>query len=200
MNTSFSPELIAFVPALLLGIGLAASSGLRTFLPLLGLAAAARFDFFGVELAKNFAWLGSDLALYSLCAATTLEFLSDKIPIVDHFLDTVGTVSRPLAGALASAAVLNLSDPTTAAIVGLIVGAPIALGVHSAKAGTRGVSTATTGGFGNPVLSFFEDLAALAMTILALALPVLVPLALLVLGFLVWKVFRVARGKRGATA
>ena len=199
-SPNVSPELWQFLPAVLLGIGLAASSGLRTFLPLLGLAFAAKWEFFGVELSQNFAWLGSDTAIYALCAATVIEFLSDKIPVVDHFLDAVGTFSRPIAGALASAAVLNMSDPATAAIIGLIVGAPVAFGVHAAKAGTRGASTATTAGFGNPILSFLEDIAALGLTILALALPILVPFALILLAFLLFKIFRGARGKLRKTA
>ena len=44
-----APFQVWVIPALL-GLGLAASTGLRTFLPLLMLSLAARFGWFGVEL------------------------------------------------------------------------------------------------------------------------------------------------------
>ena len=44
------------LPALL-GVGLAAATGFRTFLPLLMLGLAARFELFGTDLAPAMAWL-----------------------------------------------------------------------------------------------------------------------------------------------
>ncbi len=194
------PELLPLIPALLLGIGLAASSGLRTFLPLLMLAFAAKFNFFGMALAESFSWLSSDLALYSLGAATVIEILGDKIPVVDHALDVVGTFSRPIAGALGAAAVLNISDPSTAAMVGIIVGAPLSFGVHAVKAGTRGASTVTTAGMGNPLLSLGEDIMALFIGALSIALPLLVPVILVIAVYLLWKIYRGTRGLLRRTA
>ena len=89
----------------LLALGLAASSGLNTFLPLMMLAAAAKFHLFGVQLNDSFAWLGSDLALGVLSVASILEVAGDKVPAVDHALDVVGTFVRPVAGTLAAASV-----------------------------------------------------------------------------------------------
>jgi hypothetical protein len=60
------------LPALL-GLGLAASAGLKTFVPLLVMAVAARFHLFGVELSDAFAWLGSWAALVTLSVATVAE-------------------------------------------------------------------------------------------------------------------------------
>ena len=134
------------LPALL-GLGLAASAGLKTFVPLLVMAVAARFHLFGVELSDAFAWLGSWAALAALSVATLAEVAADKIPLVDHALSLVGTVARPVAGAVAAAAAFSGLDPTTAAVAGLIVGAPTALAVHAGQATTRVVSTATTGGW-----------------------------------------------------
>ena len=193
-SPSLRPEL--WVPALLLGIGLAASSGLRTFLPLLILGLAARFHFLPNQLAPTFAWLSTDLALVALGIATLVETLGDKVPAIDHFLDVVGTISRPLAGTLAAAAVLNTGDPTTSTLLGIVVGAPLALGVHAAKAGTRGASSATTMGIGNPILSVLEDVAALFMGLIAVFAPFLVPIILVLMGLLLWKVFRMARDAR----
>lgn len=188
-----SPPPTLWLPALLLGIGLAASSGLRTFLPLLLLGGAVRFQFFGVHLNESFAWLSSDLALITLGIAAVAEMLGDKVPAVDHLLDAAGTLTRPAAGALATTAVLSTQDPAVAALAGLIVGAPLALGVHSAKAGSRGASTVATAGIGNPILSVLEDIAALFLGLVSLLAPILVPLLLGIAGLLLWKVYRLAR-------
>ena len=111
------------LPALL-GLGLAASAGLKTFVPLLVLAVAARFHLFGVDLSGSFNWLESNAALVALGLATVVELSADKIPLVDHGLSLFGTVARPVAGALAAAAAFSSLDPATAAIAGLIVGVP----------------------------------------------------------------------------
>lgn len=177
----------------LMALGLAASSGLNTFLPLLMLALAAKFHFMGMDLSGSFAWLGSSVALGVLALATVVEIAADKIPIVDHALDGIGTVARPAAGALAAASVFSHGDPATAAILGLIVGAPVAFGFHAAKAGTRAASSATTFGFANPVLSILEDVAAFFLTLVALMSPFLVPLLLIVLLLVFWKLFQKAR-------
>jgi hypothetical protein len=183
-------------PALLLGLGLAAASGLRTFLPLLAAAAAARLGLFGVELNPSLAWLQSDAALLALGVAATAEFAGDKVPVVDHALDVVGTVVRPLAGALAAASVFAGVEPVLAGVVGLIVGAPTALAVHGGKAGTRVAGNTATVGVAAPVLSFLEDVSAVFLVALALLAPLLVPLALAVLGWLLWRGMRRLRRRR----
>jgi hypothetical protein len=178
---------------ILLGLGLAASAGLKTFVPLLVMAVASRFGLFGFELTGPFAWLASTGALVGLGLATAAELAADKIPFVDHALSLVGTVARPAAGALAAAAAFSHADPAVAAMAGLVIGAPTALAVHSAQATTRVASTATTGGLGNPVISVVEDVAAFGAALLALAVPLLVPLLLLVAAILVWRALATLR-------
>ena len=193
-TASFLPlDSLAWISAAFLGIGLAASSGLRTFLPLLLLAGAAKFGFFGVQLSGSFAWLASNTALAALLLATIFEIAGDKIPVVDHALDSVGTVLRPAAGALVAAAVWNTQDPATAALLGLILGAPVAFGMHAAKAGTRAGSSVTTAGIGNPVLSVLEDIAALFLGAVSLLAPLLVPILILVALLLMWRIYRLVK-------
>ena len=183
----------AWVAITLLGLGLAASSGLNTFLPLLMLACAAKFQLFGITLGDSFDWLGSSAALGVLALATAFEIAGDKIPAVDHALDVFGTVARPAAGALATASAFSGADPTTAAVLGLIIGAPVAFGFHAVKAGTRAASTATTFGIANPLLSTLEDIAAFFLTLIALVVPLLVPLLLVVFVFMFWQLYKKAR-------
>jgi ABC-type thiamin/hydroxymethylpyrimidine transport system permease subunit len=177
------------LPALL-GIGLAASCGLRTFLPLLLVSLAARFHLFGFEPNGHLAWLGSLPALAALSVATVAEFIGDKIPLVDHGLALVGTVTRPAAGALAAASAFHLADPGTAALAGLILGVPTALAFHTAQTGTRVASTATTAGLGNPVVSLAEDGLAAGTVLMSMAYPMLVPIIAVAVLFLVWRLVR----------
>ena len=181
---------------LLLGLALASAAGLRAFLPLLGLAAAAHFGY--VHLNGQFAWLRSDTALVTLAIAAVAEFLADKVPVVDHALDALQTIIRPLAGALAVAGTQQHLDPATAAILGLILGAPLAGGLHLTKGGTRLASTAATAGLANPALSLAEDGASLVLTILALVAPVLGFLLALLIVVLAWRAWRRLRQRRRA--
>ena len=184
-----APFQVWVIPALL-GLGLAASTGLRTFLPLLMLALAARFGWFGVELNEQMQWLHSDAAVAALGVAAAVEFTADKIPVVDNALSGIGLVVRPLAAALAAGSLFVGVDPLLAAVAGIIVGAPTALAFNAAQGGLRLASTATTGGLGNPVISLFEDALAFLTALLALLAPVLVPVFLVILAVVV---FRIAR-------
>lgn len=186
--------------AALLGIGLAAASGLRAFLPLLLTCLAAKSGVFGLNLSGSFAWLASNTALIALSIATVVEIAGDKIPVVDHALDGLGTVFRPGAGALVAAAVWNQNDPATAALLGLVFGAPLALGLHAAKAGTRGASTLTTAGMGNPVLSVLEDGAALFLVAVAFLVPLLLPVLLFAIAYFSWKIARFVRQRRAGAS
>ena len=178
--------------AALLGLGLSASTGLNTFLPLLLLSAAARFHFAGIELGTKFDWLTSDTAIAVLVIASVAEIIADKIPAVDHFLDSIGTFVRPIVATVGTASVLTGVDvdPTVAAVAGLIIGTPTSLGFHTLKAGARVASSATTFGCANPLLSTVEDVVSAGLTIVSLFMPILVPLLLLLVGFMLWRLFR----------
>jgi hypothetical protein len=165
-----------FLPALALAIALAASAGLRAWLPLLLAGSLSRLGV--LDLGPAFQFLSSNRALLLFGVATLIELVGDKVPAVDHALDVIGTPLRPAAGALLAASVLGtVSDPLTSIVLGTAVGAPSALVPHAAKSALRAASTATTGGLANPVLSFVED----AVTLVTFALAVLVPLVVVAL-------------------
>jgi hypothetical protein len=193
-------EPTAILLAVLLGLGLSASTGLNTFLPLLLLSAAARFQIAGIELGSRFEWLSSDVAIVVLIVASVIEIIGDKVPAVDHFLDVVGTFARPLAATVATASVLAGADvnPTVAAVVGLMIGAPTSFGFHMLKAGTRVASSAATFGCANPVLSLIEDLISLTLTLLAIFVPLAVPVAVALLIWLLWTITKKIRARSQA--
>lgn len=168
------------------GVAIAAAAGLRAFLPLLALGLAARLGI--VTLHAGAAWLSSDAALWALGVATVVEIVGDKVPVIDHALDALGTLLRPIAGGIgAYAALAHWPEPIALALA-LLLGAG-SLGVHALKAKTRIGSTVMTLGHANPLLSLGEDAAALAMT----AGAILVPIATLVL---VLAVVAFVRGRR----
>ncbi|HWQ87492.1 DUF4126 domain-containing protein [Brevundimonas sp.] len=182
------------LPALL-GLGLASATGLRTFLPLLMLALAARFEMFGVRLIDQMDWLVSWPAIAALATATIAEFVGDKIPAVDHALNAVGYVTRPVAGAVAAGSVFWAVDPAAAAIAGIIVGAPAALAFNAAQTGARVGSTATTGGLGNPLVSVIEDFLAFMTVMVAFLAPILIPIVMIVFAVLVFRLARRIRDR-----
>jgi hypothetical protein len=189
-------ESLALPLQILAGIALAACAGLRAFVPLFVAGLAARFEVAQFVLGDHFlpnsgfAWIGSTPALIVFGTAVVVELLADKIPVVDHLLDLIQTFVRPLAGLLVMAVSLESLSPMSAAIVGLLVGSPIAAGVHAAKAKIRLASTISTAGLASPFLSVFEDLLALVGSVLAVV-ATLVAVLLIVFGVaLTWRLFK----------
>ena len=86
-----------------LGIGLAAATGFRLFLPLLILSGAAYTGH--ASLNEGFAWLGTPAAVIMLGTAAIVEIAAFYIPGVDNLLDTVATPGAVVAGTIVSAAV-----------------------------------------------------------------------------------------------
>ena len=62
--------------------------------------------------------------------------------------------------------------------------------MHATKATFRPVVTATTGGLGNPVVSFAEDVVAFVVSVMSILLPILTFAFLAVSGVLVWRWWR----------
>ncbi len=158
------------------GIVLAAASGLRAFLPLCAVAWAAHFGLF--ELHPSFAWIGSVPAVLVFTAAVVFEVAGDKVPAIDHFLDSIETFLKPVAGMLVVAAPLVELDPLYSVVLGIVTGGVLAGGIHLLKAKGRIVGNLVTMGLAAPVLSLIEDV----VTVILVVLAVLIPLVALVLG------------------
>lgn len=180
-----------------LAIALAACAGLRAWLPLLAAGLLARGDF--LHIGPQFGFLSSNKALWLLGLATVLEIAGDKFPALDHALDTLGTVLRPVAGTLLATAVLGrISDPLTAWVLGAAIGTPAALVPHAAKAGLRLASSALTAGLANPFLSTLEDAATVVFIVVALLAPLVICALLLLCSYLVLR--RVTRRRAALPA
>ena len=153
------------------GIALAATAGMRAFLPLLVLGLAARLGRF--EISEGYQWLASTPALITFGIAVVAETLADKIPVADHALDTVQTIVKPAVGTMVAAAMFVQLSPFHATLLGLAVGGTVATGVHLVKAKVRVLSSLTTGTVLNPILSFVEDVVSTVIAAVAVLAPFL---------------------------
>jgi hypothetical protein len=162
---------------------LSTSIGLRPFLTLAIASLAMHFGY--LHPSHSFAFMSTDGATVLLAVLAVLEFAGDKIPVVDHTLHVLHIATKPIAAALLVGSALpdlGPGDAVTYALMG--AGAANALGIHAGIAALRGASTVTTAGFGNPIVSTIEDVAALVATALAFFAPfvgALVAVALTVL-------------------
>jgi hypothetical protein len=176
--------------AILMGFSLAATCGLRAFLPLFLIALAAKSGM--ITLSQGFEWMQSYPALVCFGTATVLEIMGDKIPLVDHALDAAGTFVRPIAGAIAACSLIRGFNPLAALVLGLIVGPIMAGAIHSAKSSLRLASTFLTGGAANPALSLAEDGTAAVTGIAGLLIP-LVTAAVIVVALVLVARFTISR-------
>ena len=166
-------------------MGLSASAGLNAYLPLLVVALAARYTSL-IQLNEPWDVMTSGWVIAALAVLLLIEMTVDKIPLVDTVNDSIQTLGRPLAGAVlfaASSGVVGDLHPVVAFSAGLI----IAGGVHTVKTVARPAVTAATGGMGNWLVSFFEDVLSFITAVLALLVPLLVLLLILaVILYVVW--------------
>ena len=154
-----------------LGVGLSAACGFRVFVPLLimGLAAQAGY----LTLAPGLEWIGTSPALPAFAVAACLEIAAYFVPGVDNLLDTVATPAAIVAGTLVTAAAVSEMTPSLKWTLAVIAGGGAAATVQVATAFTRGASTVTTGGLGNPLVATMELGGAMTLSLLAIALPLI---------------------------
>jgi len=140
---------------ILMAVSLSACAGIRAFVPPLALSLFAMSGH--ITLSPQFQWLARWEVAAIFGIAVVLETLADKYPGIDHVLDSIGLVVKPAMGALLASSLITSIDPVLGLIIGIIVGGTTAGVVHAGRAKLRLVSTAFTGGLGNPVISFIED-------------------------------------------
>ena len=155
--------------SVLLGIGLSAACGFRIFVPFLLVGIAARTGH--LTLGSSFEWMASTPALIALGVATILEVAAYYVPWLDHLLDVLATPAAVVAGVVMTASVITGLDPMMKWTLALIAGGGIAATVQALTVGGRKASLLTTGGLANPVVATAELGGSVALTLLAIALP-----------------------------
>jgi uncharacterized membrane protein len=171
--------------------GLSSAAGLNAYLPLLIVGLVARYtDLWHLQAPYDV--LASPTILIVLAVLAAIDFLADKIAVVDHIAHTVGALVHPIAGAVLFASQSNILTDMHP-VIAMGAGVVVAGGFHASRAAIRPVATATTGGIGNPVLSFLEDVVSVTLTVLAILIPLVAFLLFLVLLFVLAKGWRRVR-------
>ena len=169
--------------ALSMGLGLAAASGFRVFLPPFLLSIAVRADAVDVNLMDTpFEYFDSNVAVILLGVATVAEFAGYYVPWVDNLLDSIASPAAVVAGSGMTALVLEgNTDPVIQWSLAIIAGGGVTAIVQGATVVTRGISTTLTAGFANPIVSTGENLASVILAIIAMVLPILAAVLVAVL-------------------
>ncbi|RJP78376.1 MAG: DUF4126 domain-containing protein [Candidatus Zixiibacteriota bacterium] len=157
--------------SLIAGICLAAATGFRVFVPLLGMSIAVLAGW--MTPSPGFEWVGSGPALIAFATATAVEIGAYYIPWLDNALDAVTTPLAVAAGVMAAAALIGDTSPLLKWVLAIIAGGGVSGIVQGGTVALRAASTGGTGGLTNPLISTLELTGAVIITILAIALPVL---------------------------
>ncbi len=191
-------------PLATLGVGMGSAwlSGFNLYATVLTLGLLQRFHL--VQLPGDLDFLSRWWVIGVAAVLYLVEFLADKIPIVDSVWDAIHTFIRVPAGAVLAASAFAHFDPAVRAVA-LLAGGTLALGSHGTKASVRMTANASPEPFSNILLSTAEDIFTIGLTALAAFHPVVILAIILVfILLLVWlgpKIFRAIRymlGQMGA--
>jgi hypothetical protein len=177
--------------ALAVALGASWASGLNPYAAVLVMGGAQRLGL--VSLPHDLQVLGSLWVLAAAAALFALNFLADKIPLIDSLNDVLHTFVRIPAGALLAFGAADQLGPEAATVVGLL-GGTLAAGSHIAKTGARALINTSPEPFSNVAASVTEDGLVIGGLFLALAHPITFLCLLgLFLVALVWLLPRLVR-------
>ena len=177
-----------------LAFGAAWSSGINLYATVAVLGLLQRYDL--AELPGNLHVLDSWIIIGVALFMYAVEFVADKIPLVDSLWDALHTFIRVPAGAVVAYSATSDLNPTVQ-VLALLLGGGLALSTHGTKATVRAAANTSPEPFSNWMLSIFEDI----VTVGAAVLAVLQPIAILAVIFiflllLVWILPKVLRRLR----
>ena len=176
-------EILPYILSTFIGIGLAAATGFRVFLPMFAVSLASYLNW--IPTSDNFEWLSGLPALITTGVATVVEILAYYIPVIDNLLDTISIPLATIAGSILFASQFMELGSFPQWALALIAGGGTAATIASGFAGTRAASTATTAGIGNHAVATTETAGAGLMSVLSLFLPVIAFIFAIVLLILV---------------
>ena len=156
----------------LLGTAFACGLNLYATIALLGIASRSGWI---DNLPAGMLGLEHGLVIGSAAVLYVIEFLIDRVPLVDHAWEAVHTIIRPSAAGLLAWLAFH-GSPLWLQVLGAAAAAGVALAAHGSKAGLRLIvstraSEARRRSFLRTALSLLEDLAAVGLAIAALIYP-----------------------------
>lgn len=169
----------------LVGIGLSAASGFRVFIPLLGMSAASHYGI--IPLTDSFSWLASWQAMLAFGVASLMEVGAYYIPWLDHALDAILAPAAAVAGTILTASTLGDISPFMKWSLAIVAGGGVSSMVHFGTSAVRAAVGIPTGGLANPVVSSAEGMGAIALSLLAIFVPIIA------FAVTLWLLYRVLR-------
>jgi hypothetical protein len=158
-----------FISTLAIGVGASWVSGINLYATVATLGLLSRFANLRLpgELEVLTSWwvIGVALVLF------VVEFVADKIPVVDTTWDVIHTFIRIPAGAVLAATAFGEFDKS-AQVIAFLLGGGLALSSHGTKAATRAVINTSPEPVSNIVVSLLEDVLAVGSILIAVFLPV----------------------------
>src|SRR5580658_6073144 len=182
------------VETLGLALGAGFSSGLNLYATIATLGLLQRFGV--IRLPEQLQVLAHPWVLGIAIALYVIEFLADKIPLVDTVWDAIHTVIRPPAAALLAYGAAGSAPPEWRWGAALLAGG-VALTSHGTKASARAAANTSPEPFSNWALSLGEDTLAVWLTWLATMHPmatiVVVVILIALAAFVLFHLFRFLR-------
>jgi len=176
-------DVVQILLSLSLGLGLAAACGFRVFIPPLMMGVGSRLDLYKLE--GSFVWVDDTWAIAIFAVATLLEIGGYFIPWIDNLLDTVATPAAIIGGIFVTSASLEGElDPSAQWTLSVIAGGSVSGVIQLGTVATRAISTGTTGGLANPIISLLEAVASILCILISLFLVAIIPIVII---FLIWK-------------
>lgn len=180
-----------FISTLAIGMGASWVSGINLYAAVATLGLLGRFAHLklpgDLDVVTNWWVIGVALFLF------VIEFIADKIQLVDSVWDIIHTFIRIPAGAVLAATAFGDFDRRVQ-VVALLLGGGLALSSHGTKAAARAVINASPEPVSNIVVSLSEDVLAVVTVVAAVFLPVVVFLIIAAgLIFSFWLLPRVLR-------
>jgi hypothetical protein len=162
------------VSTIAIAMGASWVSGINLYASVATLGLLSRFAHLKLpgELDVLSSWwvIGIATALY------IVEFLADKIPLVDSTWDVIHTFIRVPAGAILAAAAFGEFDKTIQ-VIAFLFGGGLALTSHGTKAAARAIINTSPEPVSNIVASTLED----ALAVLSIVCAVFAPIALFII-------------------
>ena len=177
-----------------LAFGAAWSSGINVYATVATLGLLQHYKLAqlpgGLEVLDNWVVIGAALFMYAV------EFVADKIPLVDTVWDALHTFVRVPAGAAVAASATSDLSPTVQ-VLALLLGGGLALSTHGTKATVRAAANTSPEPFSNWALSLLEDVVTVGAALLAVFNPVVILAVILVSLLLVaWLLPKIVRRLR----
>lgn len=159
-----------FISTLAIAMGASWVSGISLYASVATLGLLSRFAHLELpgelHVLTNWWVIGVAVALY------VVEFIADKIPVVDSAWDVIHTFIRIPAGAVLAATAFGDFDKTVQ-VIAFLLGGGLALSSHGTKAATRAIVNTSPEPVSNIVVSLTEDVIAIGSILLAAFLPAL---------------------------